>query len=210
MTIDTTARSATLDAVQVHEWMSGPTGPRIVDVRTPGEFADVHIPGSHNVPLDLLEEHRRELAENLDADADADVVLVCRSGARAGRAERALAGAGLSGLHVLDGGLAAWESAGGELVRGEGTWDLERQVRLVTGSIVLIGIIASTVVPQAKWLSAGIGAGLTGAALTDTCALGMLLSKLPHNRRNTPDPERLFGQLREERNRLDPPEGETR
>ena len=196
MTIDTTTRPATLDAAQVHEWMAGPTGPRIIDVRTPGEFADVHIPGSYNVPLDLLEEHRRELAEHLDDD----VVLVCRSGGRACRAEGALASAGLPNLHVLDGGITAWESAGGDVVRGEGTWDLERQVRLVAGSIVLTGIVASTVVPQAKWLSAGIGAGLTGAALTDTCAMGMLLSKLPHNRRNTPDPETVFAQLRDGHN----------
>lgn len=196
MTIDTTARPATLDAAQVREWMAGPTDPRIVDVRTPGEFADVHIPGSYNVPLDLLEEHRRELAEHLDDD----VVLVCRSGGRACRAEGALASAGLPNLHVLDGGITAWESAGGDVVRGEGTWDLERQVRLVAGSIVLTGIVASTVVPQAKWLSAGIGAGLTGAALTDTCAMGMLLSKLPHNRRNTPDPETVFAQLRDGHN----------
>lgn len=196
MTTDTTTRPATLDSVQVREWMAGPAGPRIVDVRTPGEFADVHIPGSYNVPLNLLEEHRRELAEHLDDD----VVLVCRSGGRACRAEGALARAGLPNLHVLDGGLTAWESAGGDVVRGEGTWDLERQVRLVAGSIVLTGILASTLVPQAKWISAGIGAGLTGAALTDTCAMGMLLSKLPHNRRDTPDPETVFAQLREHRN----------
>jgi hypothetical protein len=58
----------------------------------------------------------------------------------------------------------------------------------------------STVVPQIKWISAGIGAGLTAAALTDTCAMGMLLSKLPYNRRNMPDPETVFAQLRDRRN----------
>lgn len=30
---------------------------RLIDVRTPGEFAGMHIPGSYNVPLDLLQEH---------------------------------------------------------------------------------------------------------------------------------------------------------
>lgn len=195
MTTSTTTRPATLDAAQVREWMAGPSGPRIVDVRTPGEFADVHIPGSYNVPLELLEEHGRELAEHLDED----VVLVCRSGARACRAEGALAGAGLPNLHVLVGGITAWESAGGDVVRGEGTWDLERQVRLVAGSIVLTGVLVSAVLPPAKWVAAGIGAGLTGAALTDTCAMGMLLSKLPHNRRDMPDPETVFAQLRADR-----------
>ncbi|WP_338749159.1 rhodanese-like domain-containing protein [Janibacter alittae] len=194
MTTDTATRPATLDVAQLRDWMDGPTG-RIIDVRTPGEFADVHIPGSYNVPLDLLEEHRRELVEHLDDH----VVLVCRSGGRACRAEGALATAGLPNLHILDGGITAWESAGGDVVRGDGTWDLERQVRLVAGSIVLTGVLASTVVPQAKWISAGIGAGLTGAALTDTCAMGMLLSKLPYNRRNMPAPETVFAQLREGR-----------
>ena len=169
----------------------------IVDVRTPGEFETTHIRGSYNVPLDLLEEHRRELAEHLDDD---DVVLVCRSGARACRAEGALADTGMDHLHVLDGGITAWESAGGDVVAGEGGWDLERQVRLVAGSIVLTGILASTVVPQAKWLSAGIGAGLTGAALTNTCAMGALLSRMPHNRRHEPTPEAVFAQLRGGRN----------
>jgi rhodanese-related sulfurtransferase len=181
----------------VREWIASTNGSRIIDVRTPGEFADMHISGSYNAPLDLLEEHRRELAEHLDDD---DVVLVCRSGARACRAEGALASAGLPNLHVLDGGIAAWESAGGDVIRGDGTWDLERQVRLVAGSIVLTGVLVSTVVPQTKWISAGIGAGLTAAALTDTCAMGMLLSKLPYNRRNMPDPETVFAQLRDRRN----------
>ena len=191
MTTDTTPRPATLDSAQVREWIASTNDARIIDVRTPGEFAGMHIPGSYNVPLDLLEEHRRELAEHLDDD----VVLVCRSGARACRAESALASAGLPNLHVLDGGITAWESAGGDVIRGDGTWDLERQVRLVAGSIVLTGVLVSTVVPQAKWISAGIGAGLTAAALTDTCAMGMLLSKLPYNRRNVPDLETVFAQL---------------
>jgi rhodanese-related sulfurtransferase len=49
--------------------------PRILDVRTPAEFETAHIPGSYNVPLDLLREHRDELARHIDED----VVLVCRS-----------------------------------------------------------------------------------------------------------------------------------
>jgi len=34
--------------------------PRILDVHTPAEFETAHIPGSYNVPLDLLREHRDE------------------------------------------------------------------------------------------------------------------------------------------------------
>ncbi|WP_435202174.1 rhodanese-like domain-containing protein [Janibacter sp. GS2] len=188
----TTTRPTTLGATDVRTWLDQPSAPRIIDVRTPGEFATTHIPGAYNVPLGLLEEHQRELAQHLDED----IVLVCQSGARATRAEKVLAQSGPSTLHILEGGITAWESAGGDLVHGEQGWDLERQVRLVAGSIVLTGILASTVVPQAKWVSAGIGAGLTGAALTNTCAMGMLLSKLPHNRRHDPAPETVVAQLR--------------
>ena len=80
----------------------------MIDVRTPAEFAAVHIPGSYNVPLDLLSEHRDELRRHLDTD----VVLVCRSGQRAERAERTLAATGLSGVHVLPGVVAELTGGG--------------------------------------------------------------------------------------------------
>lgn len=135
------------------------------------------------MPLDLLREHREELRRHLDED----VVLVCRSGARAGQAEGLLTAAGPGNVHVLTGGVTAWEASGGPLTRGDRTWELERQVRLVAGGIVLVGVLASTLVPRAKWVSAAVGGGLVGAALTDSCLMGMALSKLPHNRRNSPD-----------------------
>ena len=114
--------------------------PRILDVRTPAEFETAHIPGSYNVPLDLLREHRDELARHIDED----VVLVCRSGARASQAEQALGQAGLPGLHVLDGGMDRWERSGAPVTRGRRTWDLERQVRLVAGSVVATSVAGSS------------------------------------------------------------------
>jgi rhodanese-related sulfurtransferase len=166
-----------LDTDTVRTWMGQDQPPRIIDVRTPAEFETVHIPGSYNVPLPLLQEHREELSRHLG-----DVVLVCRSGQRAGMAERSLSGTGLPGVHILDGGITAWETAGGTVTRGQPRWDLERQVRLVAGSIVLLAVLASVFVPALKWVAAFIGAGLTFAALSNTCMMGMLLAKLPYNR----------------------------
>lgn len=188
-------RPAALDALAVRDWLTAPDGPRLLDVRSPAEFTTAHIPGSYNVPLDLLREHRDELGTHLGDD----VVLVCRSGARASQAETMLATTGLENLHVLTGGITAWEAAGGPLNRGAQTWELERQVRLVAGGIVLAGVVASTVAPWTKWVSAGIGAGLTGAAVTNSCAMGMLLSKLPYNRRNSPDLAAVLQELRSDR-----------
>ncbi|WP_043498478.1 rhodanese-like domain-containing protein [Georgenia sp. SUBG003] len=166
--------------------------PRLVDVRTPAEFETVHIPGAYNVPLDTLKEHREEIARHLDED----VVLVCRSGQRATQAKEALATAGLPNLHLLDGGMQAWQASGGEVRRGKQKWDLERQVRLVAGTVVLGSILASVRAPGAKWLAAGLGGGLTFASLTNTCAMGAALSKLPYNRGASLDPADAIAQLR--------------
>lgn len=177
MTNDTNPRR--LDAATLRERLADQDGPRVLDVRTPAEFETSHIPGAYNVPLDTLREHRDELRRHLDED----VVLVCRSGARATQAEKALAEVGLPGLHVLDGGMVAWESSGAPVNRGRQTWELERQVRLVAGSLVAAGVFGSVAVPRLKWLAAGVGGGLVFAALSNTCAMGTVLSKMPWNRR---------------------------
>jgi rhodanese-related sulfurtransferase len=155
--------------------------PRLIDVRTPAEFEAGHIPGAVNVPLDLLTSRLDDLCDVLHGE---DVVLVCRSGNRAGQAQEILRRAGLGRSAVLSGGVVDWERTGGPLNRGRLVWELERQVRLAAGSLVLGGVLASVAAPRAKWLSAAIGGGLSVAALTNTCAMGMALAKMPWNRRD--------------------------
>lgn len=150
---------------------------RVVDVRSGGEFEAAHIPGSYNVPIDALGEHQTDLVDLGDP-----VVLVCQTGARACRAEEALLDAGMDNVRVLTGGMNAWQQEGRETITIRERWGIERQVRLVAGSIVFGSVLVSTVVPKAKWIAAGIGGGLAGAALTNTCAMGALLMKLPYNR----------------------------
>ncbi|MEH1016174.1 rhodanese-like domain-containing protein [Micromonospora sp. CPCC 206060] len=186
------SRAATIDAAALRELIDSGRPPRLLDVRTPGEFEAVHIPGAYNVPLDLLQEHREELRNHLDED----VVLVCRSGARATKAEQTLAGVGLPNVRVLTGGIMAWQAANAPITQGAPRWDLERQVRLVAGSIVGVSVLASVFVPGLKWVAGLIGAGLTFAALTNTCAMGMLLSRLPYNRGASCDLDTIVGQLR--------------
>lgn len=179
-----------LDPAGLQDRLGGPGAPLLLDVRTPAEFAAAHIPGSYHVPLDTLREHRDELRRHLG-----EVVLICRTGGRAAMAERALAEAGMTGVHVLDGGIVAWERAGAPLNRGRAAWDLERQVRLVAGGMVAAGVLGSLAVPGLQWLSAAIGAGLVIAALTDTCAMGMLLARLPFNRAPACDAATLVARL---------------
>lgn len=150
---------------------------RVLDVRTGAEFHSVHIPGSYNVPLDELAEHVHAVAE-----LDAPVVLVCLSGNRASTAQQKLNRAGKTNLRVLDGGIGAWQEAGGDVVHGPQSWSLERQVRGVAGGLVLASMITGLAFPKARVLAAGIGAGLAFSAVSDTCAMGMVLAKLPYNR----------------------------
>ncbi len=192
MTTDA-ARTAGLTPGALRKLIEDGRGPRLLDVRTSGEFRTGHIPGAYNVPLGTLREHRAELRSHLDED----VVLICRSGARAAQAEQALAEAGLPNLRVLDGGMAAWEAAGAPVNRGPARWDMERQVRLVAGSVVLLTGIAGVFVPGAHLIGTAIGAGLTFAALSNTCALGMLLAKLPYNRGPRVDIRTVVASLRD-------------
>jgi rhodanese-related sulfurtransferase len=192
MTNGTLPATDTIDAHRLRELMLGDPALRILDVRTGGEFDAVHIPGAYNVPLDTLGEHVQDLA-----DVEHPVVLVCKSGARAGQAHSKLTGAGKQRLHLLEGGMDAWEAAGGDVVRGTSTtWALDRQVRLVAGSISLIGILASIAAPRAKWIAGGVAAGLTFSAISNTCAMGTALSKLPYNKSNNCDIDGVLDELR--------------
>ena len=157
---------------------------RLLDVRTPGEHEAVHIRGAYNVPLDTLGEHGPEI----QAHVEEPVILICQSGQRARKAEEALRAAGMPNLHVLDGGVNGWVAAGKPVVRGAGRLSLERQVRIAAGSLAATGgILALAVNPLFALLPAFVGSGLVFAGVTDTCGMGMLLSRLPYNRPATCD-----------------------
>lgn len=165
---------------------------KLIDVRTPAEFESMHIPGSYNVPLDLLPEHRAELRDILRAPA----ILVCRSGTRSRQAEQLLREVDLPQIHVLDGGINAWEGAGKPVNRGRQRWGLERQVRGVAGMLVVLGALGGAFVwKPLTYVSTVVGGGLAYSALTDTCGMAMVLSKLPYNRAATCDVRDVVGRL---------------
>ena len=65
----------------------------------------------------------------------------------------------------------------------------------IAGGIVLASVLGSALVPQLKWVAAAIGGGLTFAAVSNSCAMGALLSRLPYNRRGADDPRAVVEQL---------------
>jgi rhodanese-related sulfurtransferase len=184
------ASTATIDAAELERLRAEDPAVHVLDVRTPGEFDTAHIPGAYNVPVDLLGEHVRDIAA-----LDHTVVLVCQSGARATKALEALVGAGKSNLRLLQGGMNAWNAAGKDVRRGAERWSLERQVRLVAGSLVFTSVLASLAFPPAVAVAGFVGAGLTFASVTNTCAMGMLLAKLPYNRGPACDMDAVLDEL---------------
>ncbi|THJ68546.1 rhodanese-like domain-containing protein [Arthrobacter echini] len=170
---------AALDPGTLRMWIAGGEDVVVIDVRSAAEFESLHIRGSYNVPLPLLSEHADEFAARLGGR----VVLACQSGVRAEQARQRLSASGVGAAHVLTGGVPGFASAGGDVVRGKARWDLERQVRLTAGSLVLVGLTGGRFVsPKVRLLAGAIGAGLTFSAATNTCAMGRALSAMPWNK----------------------------
>ena len=168
-----------INATDLASLLAERTVTRVLDVRTPGEFEAEHIAGAYNVPLDTLGEHGNEIRTTVTGD----VVLVCRSGQRARKAEEALAAAGMERLYVLEGGMTSWIAAGQAVNRGTARISLERQVRIAAGALAATGgFLALFVHPLFAALPAFVGSGLVFAGVTDTCAMGMMIAKLPYNR----------------------------
>ena len=78
----------------------------VLDVRTPQEYAEGHVPGAVNVPYDQLASRLAEVPK------DKDVVLYCKSGRRAGIAADVLAANGYMRLSHLEGDMPAWIEKG--------------------------------------------------------------------------------------------------
>ncbi len=79
----------------------------LIDVSEPAEFAAGHAVGARNIPLGSLEG-----AKELPSNKSLPLLLICPSGARAGRAAGMLRKAGYEKASAVTGGLAAWREAG--------------------------------------------------------------------------------------------------
>lgn len=98
-------------------------------------------------------------------------------------------------MHVLDGGLSAWEAAGLPLDRGRQRWSMERQVRGVAGALVLAGLLASLKFKPAALVSLAVAGGLLYSAVSATCTMAKVLGKLPYNRGAGRDVDQVMREL---------------
>ncbi|MCA9196476.1 MAG: rhodanese-like domain-containing protein [Planctomycetales bacterium] len=155
------------------------TGKRIdlIDVRTPAEFQGMHAIIAKNVPLDQL-----DCASIMNGRSqDEPLYIICLSGARGTKACDQFRACGFTNVVNVEGGTKAWESANLPLQRGKQVISLERQVRIAAGFLTMCGAIVSYFNPYFAIVPAAMGAGLMFAGITDSCAMGMFLAKMPWN-----------------------------
>lgn len=90
-----------------------PDGAWLLDVREDDEWAAGHVPGARHIPLGQLGARAQEVPQGHA------VYVICRSGARSGRAAQALTEAGWEAINVA-GGMQDWASAGRPMTTDSG------------------------------------------------------------------------------------------
>ncbi len=165
-----------IDAHTLNQWLVAQKV-TLVDVREPAEYAGEHIQGS--VLLSLSEFN----PASVKVRQGKELVLYCQSSNRSRKAAEKLLDSGFDRVMHLKGGLAAWKQAGYPVkINKNAPISIFRQIQIVAGSLVLLGtVLGALISPGFLILSGLVGAGLVFAGITGTCAMGMLLAKLPYN-----------------------------
>ena len=155
------------------------SGAVLIDIRDADEYAREHIPEARNVPLAII---GQSPLRTLRANA---VIFHCKAGVRTAANATELAAAAGCDAYVLEGGLDSWKRAGLPVqIDRKQPLELMRQVQIVAGLLVLVGVVLGASVAPAFYALAGfIGAGLTFSGVTGTCAMATLLRQMPWNRR---------------------------
>lgn len=155
----------------------------VLDVRTHAEVSNEFLENSVCLPLQDLS--LASFAEAISHIPDGDTVyILCGSGVRAKKAAELLVAGVDRPLVVIEGGINAVKQAGIPVQKGGGkVMSLERQVRIAAGSLVFVGVVLGAFVhPGFYGVSAFVGAGLVFAGVTDTCAMGMMIARMPWNK----------------------------
>lgn len=153
---------------------------RLVDIRETAEYAENFIPGARLVPLSIAKIYPLK-----DVDApDKPVIFFCRSGNRTDKASDLLRSlVGDAEAWQMEGGLSGWQKEGLPVQHEKVPFPLFRQIQIGAGALVLLGILGSYVWHPMYWLSAFVGAGLVFAGVTGFCGLGLLLARMPWNKK---------------------------
>lgn len=174
---------ASITPAQAMTWLS--TGQAVlIDVREPAEFAASHIAYATSAPL----AQASDVLRGMDLPGDRRIIFQCQKGGRGGQVCAAVGTTAPGGQRVfnLEGGIEAWTKAGLPVVASDGATpalSIFRQVQIVVGLLVVLGVIAGFALNPAGFIVAGLfGAALATAGITGWCGLAQMLNHAPWNR----------------------------
>ena len=152
----------------------------IVDVREPDEHRREHVAGAALHPSSAF-----SVTGFPAATPGRRVLVLCRSGNRAGKVAAALRAAGRADVDVIEGGITAWMAQGLPVVRNaKAPIPIFRQVMIAAGAMQL-GFTVAAAATGNLWFLLGtgfVGAGLFFAGASGICPMATVLGKMPWNR----------------------------
>lgn len=150
----------------------------LIDIREADEHAREYIDGAISLPISMLDKGE------LTLEAEKHAIFHCKSGMRTNSHCARLSEHIEGESFMLEGGLEAWRADGyPTIVDARAPLEINRQVQITAGSLVLAGSILGTLVhPGFYALSAFIGAGLVFAGISGWCGMGQLLGAMPWNK----------------------------
>jgi adenylyltransferase/sulfurtransferase len=91
-----------ISVIELKSRLDASTQPVVVDVREPWELAIAKLAGTVNIPMNEIPDRLGDIPRN------ADVIVMCRSGARSLRVANYLLQNGYASVANLRGGILAW------------------------------------------------------------------------------------------------------
>lgn len=107
-----TAGATNMDVLEFSKKITE-SGVVVLDVRTPGEFAEGYIEGAQMIDF----QGGSFETEIASLDKDVTYAVYCRSGNRSGQAVKIMQDAGFGNLFNLEGGVIDWANQGMPLVK---------------------------------------------------------------------------------------------
>ena len=152
----------------------------ILDVRMPMERAEISLDKPF-LAVELSELDCKKFIESNHLDGKKCLNVLCRTGHRATEACEMFQKSGFENVAVIAGGIDNAKHCC-PIIQSK-RMSMERQVRIVAGSLVVFGVILGACVHPAFYiLSAFIGTGLVFAGITNWCGMAKLLQYMPWNK----------------------------
>lgn len=149
---------------------------RLIDVRSPDEFASERLARAECVPMDRL------TCEASRWKRDESLLLMCKSGIRSTKAAKQLESLGFTKVMMLEGGIDACKRSGIEVIRDRKSIPIFRQVMIWAGALLLLGLGLQYIHPGFLGITWFVSGGLVFAGMTGYCPMAKVLERMPWNR----------------------------